>query len=174
MTLPGLLVPVDMVLLVLLGVCAGTDLRTGRIFNAVTYPAIAAGLIAAALGYGPALRDSALGCLVGGGALYVMFAMGWMGGGDVKFMAAVGALRGYPFVLHALFYSVFFGGVAAGLILIWRGHARGVASDLAAIVWRLMGGRAAAAPIPSRGGSFPFGVAIGLGTLTALALSWRG
>lgn len=170
----GRVAPTDLFLVALLGVCAWSDLRTGRIYNVVTYPAMAVALLAAALGYGPSVSASAIGLLVGGGALYVMFAMGWMGGGDVKLMAAVGAIRGYPFVLHALFYSVFAGGVAAALILIWRGHARGVARDLGTLAARTVGRGATGGPIPARGGSFPFGVAIGLGTLIALALGWRG
>jgi len=163
----------DICLVVVLGASAITDLRTGRIFNTITYPAIALGLVAPILGFGPGPSSAAIGCLVGGGALYLLFACGWMGGGDVKLMAAVGALRGYPFILHAMFYSVFVGGVAAALMLIWRGHTREVIGDLAVVVRRLTGFGDASAPIPARGGALPFGVAIGVGTLAALILEWR-
>lgn len=164
----------DTCLLVVLGASAVTDLRVGRIFNAVTYPAIALGLVGSMLGFGPDPASAVLGCLVGGGALYFLFAFGWMGGGDVKLMAAVGALRGFPFILHAMFYSVFVGGVAAALMLIWRGHTRAVVGDLVVVVKRLTGFGAASAPIPARGGALPFGVAICVGTLAALVLEWRG
>jgi prepilin peptidase CpaA len=166
--------PSDIGLLAVLSISAATDLRVGRIFNVVTYPAIAFGLAGAALGIGPDLLSSLLGCLVGGLSFYLLFAFGWMGGGDVKLMAAVGALRGFPFVLHAMFYSVFFGGVAAGLMLVWRGETRAVLGDLLAVVRRLMGIGPPLRTIPPRGGRFPFGLAICLGTLTALFLDWGG
>ena len=106
-------------------------------------------------------------------ALYLLFAVGWMGGGDVKLMAAVGALKGYPFILHAMFYSIFTGGVCAALLLIWGGHSRAILGDFATVLRRARGD-AAAGPIPTRGGSFPFGVAICVGTLAALTWGLPG
>jgi len=46
--------------------------------------------------------------------------MGGMGGGDVKLMAAIGAIMGYPFILDAMFYSIMFGGFVALLVLAWK------------------------------------------------------
>jgi prepilin peptidase CpaA len=151
---------------------AVSDLRGGRIPNIVTYPAIMIGLSLAAAGFGPGLTASAVGLLVGGGALFVLFAAGGMGGGDVKLMAAVGAIKGYPFILSAMFYSIFMGGVAAALLLVWQGHFLDVAGDVWTLVRRLLVPGLPTGPIPSRGGTFPFGVAICLGTFTALALQW--
>jgi prepilin peptidase CpaA len=162
----------DVALVLVLVASAATDLRLGRILNIVTYPAIVVGLLAAAAGSGVGLTSAVTGCLVGGLALYALFAAGWLGGGDVKLMAAVGAFKGYPFVLHALFYSVFAGGVCAALLLIWGGHARAVIGDLLVVARRARG--VPVSPIPARGGSFPFGVAICVGTITALALELRG
>ncbi len=163
---------VDVALLIVLAISAVTDLRTGRIFNLVTYPAIVAGLICAVAGLGPPLASALAGCAVGGLSLYVMFAVGWLGGGDVKLMAAVGALKGYPFVLYAMFYSIFVGGVCAALALIWRGHGRAVLRDVAVLGRRIAHPGLPAEPIPARGGAFPFGVAISIGTGCALALEW--
>ena len=50
----------------------------------------------------------------------MLFVLGWMGGGDVKLMAAVGALKGYPFVVSALFYSLIVGVVIGVAMLIWN------------------------------------------------------
>jgi prepilin peptidase CpaA len=162
--------PGDVALVAVLSISAATDLRVGRIFNAVTYPAILLGLSNAAVGNGPEMGSAIAGCVLGGLALYSLFACGCMGGGDVKLMAAVGAFKGAPFIMSALFYSIFLGGVAAALVLIWGGHARAVVSDMAAIGRRLRTPGVIGEAIPSRGGALPFGVAICLGTLAAMAL----
>ena len=161
----------DVALAGVLVVSAVTDLRLHRIFNVVTYPAILAGLIGAAAGFGPPFGSALTGCLVGGLSFYVLFAAGWMGGGDVKLMAAVGAFKGFPFILHAMFYSIFMGGVCAALVLIWRGQMGAVLGDIAALARQVTAGGALHRDvIPARGGAFPFGVAIGVGTAAALAL----
>jgi len=162
---------VDCVLLSLLTVSALTDLRTGRIYNRVTYPAMLAGIAASFAGLGPSPAMAILGGVIGGALLYVMFAFGWMGGGDVKLMAAVGFLTGFPFILDAMFYAIFVGGLFAALVLIWRGEVSGLAGDLAMLMRRTAGNApAGVVTIQPRGGSFPFGVAIGVGTLIALFL----
>jgi prepilin peptidase CpaA len=153
--------------------CAATDVRTGKIYNAVTYPAVAAGLAAAAAGGGPDVHSALLGLLAGGLPLYLMFAFRWMGGGDVKLMAAVGAIKGFPFALTALFYSIFVGGVCAAVLLIWGGHGSAVLGDVRTMARRSLPG-ASAAPIPARGGAFPFGLAICVGTFIAIALEHLG
>jgi prepilin peptidase CpaA len=165
---------VNLTLISALTVAAVTDLRHGRIYNLLTYSAIVCGLMFSAIGAGPSLRSAIAGCLVGGLSLYLMFAAGWMGGGDVKLMAAVGAMKGYPFILHAMFYSIFVGGVCAAVALIWNGHFRGVVADLRDLARRASAPGAPHQPIAPRGGSFPFAVAIAIGTLTALVLEWRG
>jgi len=94
-----------------------TDLESGIIPNAVTYPGIAAGVVLnAVLGmWLPALLAAA-------GAAFVFLAIavlsrGGMGGGDVKLAAMIGAFLGGPAVIVALFLAVALGAVA-GIILI--------------------------------------------------------
>lgn len=164
----------DICLLAVLAASAATDIAYGRIYNALTYPAILAGFALAAAGAGPDPASAAIGCLVGGGVLYLMFAFRWMGGGDVKLMAAVGALEGFPFILNAMFYAIFLGGIIAALVLVWRGEMSGVISDLGVLVRRAAGFPGVPGErIRPRGGAFPFGAAIALGTLIALVLQWR-
>ena len=160
----------DVALVAVLVMCAATDVWCARIFNIVTYPAIALGLAAAAAGMGPGFGSSIAGCVGGGMALYVLFACGAMGGGDVKLMAAVGAFKGYPFILNALFCSVLAGGVAAAILLTLRGHFRAAARDLASVTHAIGCPGSAPAAIHPRGGSLPFGVAIGVGTLAAMSI----
>jgi prepilin peptidase CpaA len=161
----------DLLIVATLVVCAATDVRTGKIYNAVTYPALALGLAYAISPRGAGLPVALAGLLAGGLPLYLFFAAGWMGGGDVKLMAAIGAIKGFPFIITAMFYSIFIAGVCAALLLIWRGQARATLGDVTAAARRAVG--AAAAPIEPRGGSFPFGAAMAMGTLIAVVLAAR-
>jgi prepilin peptidase CpaA len=112
----------DVLVLCLVVVCATTDVLKGKIYNAVTYPAIGIGIILAGLSKGePTLINSLLGLVIGFLPLFIVFVLGGMGGGDVKLMAAIGAVKGYPFIVYAMFYSGLVGGLLAIIAMIWRG-----------------------------------------------------
>ena len=55
----------------------------------------------------------ALGLGAGGGLFLIFFAMGWIGPGDVKLMAAVGALQGFSFVIYTVLLTACVGAVMA-------------------------------------------------------------
>jgi len=102
--------------------CAVTDWRRGKVYNALTYPAALLGLIASVFATPPGLLMSAAGlgaCLLGFGLLWYA---GGLGAGDVKLMAAVGALKGLPFVVHSCFYIICAAAVAGIFLLAWRGR----------------------------------------------------
>src|SRR5580692_6643294 len=87
-------------LLALLITAAVTDLRARRIPNWLTFSLVIAGLLQSFL----AIRTvapwaSALGLLAGFGLTFILFALGALGGGDVKLMAGVGAWIGPANVL---------------------------------------------------------------------------
>src|SRR5688572_12919367 len=79
-----------------------TDLRSRRISNRLTVPVMALGLAAGGLwgGWG-GLANSVSGLLLGAALLLLPWVFGALGGGDLKLMAAVGALKGPYFVLLA-------------------------------------------------------------------------
>ena len=152
-------------------------MRYHRIPNYLTYTAMIAGLTlglvsAGTYGFGVHL----LGLLAGGLPLYLMFLGGSLGGGDVKLMAAVGAIIGFPAALNALIASILVGGLCAALILIWQGRLLGMAHYSWRMLWHRVGvASEAPAPLPARRDAFPFGVAIALGTLSmALPASAAG
>ena len=97
-----------------------TDLIRGRIFNWLTFPSLLGGLVFS-LFYGgwSGLGDSILGA-TGGLLLYGwMFWLGVLGGGDVKFLMALGAWGGSRYVAEVALLGVILGGVMAlGHILI--------------------------------------------------------
>src|SRR5687767_10166147 len=72
-----------------------TDWRTGRIPNWLTLPPLVAAPVAYVAAAGlDGLLPSLLGMLVCGAPPYILFRRGAMGGGDVKLLAAVGAVAG--------------------------------------------------------------------------------
>lgn len=116
----------DALLLALCVGCSITDLRSRRIPNLLTLPAMLLGLVLGFVGGGlTGLLSAATGLLLCGGVLFIVALAGGMGGGDVKMMAATGALIGMPDGLWALLYAALFGGLlAVGAALVrgdlWR------------------------------------------------------
>lgn len=97
-----------------------TDVRKRRILNIVTFPAMGIGLFYYTLTLGwKGFLFSGAGLLVGFALLLIPYLLGGMGAGDVKLLAAIGALTGTSFVLHSFFYTALIGGVI-GLILIMK------------------------------------------------------
>src|SRR5919197_5677105 len=95
-------VALNLVLMAVLAVASVTDLRTRRIPNALTFSTVALGLVLNGVFFGlDGLRDSASGAGLGLGLLFPLFMLRWMGAGDVKLMAVVGALKGFEFVFFA-------------------------------------------------------------------------
>ena len=95
-------------------IAAFADILTGKIPNWLTYPACVFGVCLAGLSTSwPGLVDSVLGLTLGFGPFFALYLMGGMGGGDVKLMAAVGAMMGVDFVLNAMITSILVGGLIA-------------------------------------------------------------
>ena len=92
-----------------------TDLRTRRIPNVLTFGAALAGLLfQSAAGGIDGLGQAAGGWLVGAVVFILPFALGGLGGGDVKLLAALGAWLGPGDALWLALYT----GVAGGLMAI--------------------------------------------------------
>ncbi len=118
---PWTLVAVAVVTLI----AAATDLRRFKVYNALTFPAFFAGLIAATITGGWAgLGGSLAGAALGFGGLLLFHALGGVGAGDVKLFAAMGAWLGpgataevfaasaLAAAAYALGLTLFFGGIA--------------------------------------------------------------
>ncbi|MCK9221419.1 MAG: A24 family peptidase [Limnochordia bacterium] len=140
-----------------------TDYRTNRIYNIVTIPLIGFGFAANSIYYGfTGLVSSLLGCLLSSAPLFIAFLLGGLGGGDVKLMAAVGALKGIDFGILALFFTVTVGALWALVLLAKHG-------ELGSLIQRLVTGRLTDC---SSKLTLPYGIAITCGSLLALGVSW--
>ena len=105
----------------LLLVTAGTatDLLYRRIPNWITLPAIICAIIyhGVADGWADGAQSAVAGLFVGCALLFFPFAMGGMGGGDVKLLGALGAWLGSLDVLNIFLFSAWTGALWAALIM---------------------------------------------------------
>lgn len=127
--------PTDLITIAIAALCVGasvTDLLHGKIYNIMTAPALVLGVVFAAIqgGWLGAMHSVAAAGL--GIVLYGwMYWIGIMGAGDVKFLAALGALGGtWQFVTQTALYGVLFGGVMALVILVAKGKFPGFLARL--------------------------------------------
>lgn len=165
--------PIQDVVLILLVVAAGLfDVHTSKVPNALTYPAVVAGLALSPLDGGwPGVGRSVLGLVVGFAPFFVLYLRGGMGGGDVKLMAAVGAIKGFPFIVNAMIASILVGGFFAIALAIWERQVLNALRFVGISVARIF--YPALEPIRLEvKRPIPFAAAICLGTFLVLAVEW--
>jgi prepilin peptidase CpaA len=103
---PTELLIIDAVLLFVIVYCAYTDTTTGKIYNKITFPAMLTGIVLnAVFGGVTGLMWALLGWAVGMAIQWVPFMLGFAKAGDVKLLAAVGALKGWAFCLFGFLYG---------------------------------------------------------------------
>ncbi len=171
----GLDLTVQIVLFTLLIVAAYTDMTAGKVYNWCTFPALLLGLI---LNYWiggtfagpPNLFESMVGMAMGFGFFVIFYFPGLVGGGDLKLVTAIGALKGWKFLLSALLYTSIVGAVLAVLYLIWAGSLMSGMRASLRMAFRIrrreMNEEELKETEPARK-RIPYGVAIAVGTMLA-------
>lgn len=107
------------------GAGAAIDIRTRRIPNVITFGTAALGLVLAATGAsGVTLGSSLLGWLAGVALMLPGRLLGASGMGDVKLMAAVGAVVGIQRIPAAFIGTAIVGGTLAIVIAVLRRRLR--------------------------------------------------
>jgi prepilin peptidase CpaA len=153
----------DAILVVFVVAIVYTDWRWRRIPNFFTYPVMVAGLLLGALEgfpgapFGGGFMDHVAGLVIGFLVAYPFYVAGGLKAGDGKYLMAVGAIRGMGLLLSGAIYGALIGGVIALGVIAAR---------------RLRPADASAGPVMKTW--IPYGVALGLGTLVALALERSG
>jgi prepilin peptidase CpaA len=155
------------------GLIAATviDLRSRRIPNMLTAAMAATGLALAAAGLsGNTFAGSLAGLVLGLVLMLPGHVLGATGAGDVKLMAAVGAIVGPALVVSAFFCTAITGGVLATVVAIRR---KRLAATLAQT------GRLVAAPgaapqeikAATAASRFAYGPAIAVGSMVAVLIA---
>ncbi len=163
---------------IVVSICMVTDLWRRRIPNVLTLPAAAIGLILGlAFGGWKGLLLSTGGLVVGFALMILPYYVGGMGAGDVKLMAAVGALMGLAPIIQIFLYTAIIGGVFAVISALSRGTLkrafRNIFDWTTSLVLQRVGGVRGGlkdTQLAQTAGMIPYGVAIALGFFAYLAL----
>jgi prepilin peptidase CpaA len=151
------------------------DVRTRRIPKLLNFGAAAAALVFAFVQAGvPGATTAAAAWLLGAALFFPVFALGGMGAGDVKLLAALAAWLGPMDAVYLALFTSMAGGVAAVALAVGRGYLRQAFSNMWLMLmhWRVAGPR----PVPGltlRDGGAPrlaYAIPIAMGALCTL---WR-
>ncbi len=163
------------VVILVAGMAALFDIRTARIPNLLTFGAAAAGLVYLFASNGwPGLAEAIEGWAVGVLLFAPFFALGGLGGGDVKLLGAIGAWLGPRETLWVALYASMAGGVMALIVAVANGYLRRAFTNLRMLFtyWRVVGIR----PLPEltlaagHAPSLPYAVPMAAGLLVMLWL----
>jgi prepilin peptidase CpaA len=156
-------------------VAVGFDVRTRRIPNLLTFGAAAVALLFALTTGGPAAATTAaLAWFLGAALFFPFFALGGMGAGDVKLLAALAAWLGPADTVYLAIFASIAGGAVAVVLSVGRGYMRQAFSNIWLMLmhWRLVGFR----PVPgltlrdTKAPRLAYAIPIAIGALCTL---WR-
>jgi len=159
-----------------LGVAAFTDWREHKIYNILLVPAFFTAIMINMFQNGfSGLTSSLIGATLGFTLLLIPYLMGGMGAGDVKLLVVIGSFGGAWFVLTSFLYGAITGGLISVFLL-----ARGKALEktlkhflfFMPMLQKSQGGSEVMNDI--RQEKFPYGIAIVLGTLSAIFIPLGG
>lgn len=155
--------------ILLLLVTLYTDVKSGKIYNMMTFPSMVFGIFVSMLGGGAdGLKWSLLGWLMPFVIFFLPYMLGGLKAGDIKLLCAVGCIKGPYFAFYSSMATALTGGLVAALFLLKR---KALVHEATTMGQRLL--QFALYKIPMRlddaqPSKFPYGVAIAAGTLAVL------
>lgn len=163
---------IDVILVITTLVCLYTDLRYKKIYNAVLIPALVIGFMANIFTYGISGGICSLkGLLLGLSLLFIPFALGGMGGGDVKLLGVIGAIKGPDFVFLVFLVAALIGGTISVAVMIKHGN---FPQRFKAVIFTFLSMLRLIPPVNLLEGkeskqvlTFPYGIALAAGTFMA-------
>jgi len=130
-------IPATIVLLATI-VAAVTDVWRFKVHNALTIPLFLLGIVYHGAMFGASgVAQSMAGAAIGFSVLIVLYAIGAMGAGDVKFVTAIGAWVGTEQIIPAIVIGCIAAGVYAIVLLALHGGATHAWINLQLAVYRI-------------------------------------
>lgn len=119
------------------------------------------------------LIESLLGFGLGLVLLLIPYISGGIGGGDVKFLAVVGAIAGTDFVWKAFLAGAIAGGLLALVQLAWEGRLPQVLKRMGFWFWSLLTPGARPLPLEDlesqrKWGKLPYAIPLSIGVVVSL------
>ena len=161
------------------------DIQQHRIPNWLTYPGMVLGFGLRTVLFGKegfliGLKEGLLkglgGWLLGGGVMFLFYMVRAMGAGDVKLMAAIGAMVGPGQVTEVLLATAIFGGLLAIGYALYRRRMISTLKNVGSVLkFHAWAGAQAHPELNLDNPSalrMPYGLAIALGTLYAFVSIW--
>lgn len=151
------------------------DIRAGKISNIIVYPFMTIGLLTNILFSGTSgFIRSLLGIAIPFILLISLYAIGFLGAGDIKLFCAIGSIGGPGFVLGCMAFSFLTGGVIAFIIMLLRKNLRHRFALLMEYIKNCFLTITIRPYTISKkqndGGGFPFAPAAAIGTLICIVL----
>lgn len=166
-------ITINIIVVLLVLVSIYTDLKERKIYNAVVVPAALAGIALNVTFNGTeGFIYSMKGLAAGLALLFLPFAFGGVGAGDVKLLGAIGSLTGTVFVFKAFLATGIVGGILAVIVLIRQKRLGNTLQRLFQSFYILVVSVFRVNTLKSLDKaeyheSLPYGLAIGIGTLMA-------
>ncbi len=165
---------INVTLAVLVAASVATDIKLRKIHNVVTMPAILSGLILNSLNNGASgALFSLYGILLATGMMALPFIMKGIGGGDLKMLAAIGALKGPEFVFVVFVSGGIAGGIIAAMFLNTKAKRKASINQIKNMCLTVGQGSASATRMQEQDSpkAIPYAVAIAAGTVVAILVA---
>ncbi|MHB0960822.1 MAG: A24 family peptidase [Pirellulaceae bacterium] len=165
-------------------IAAATDVSKYKVYNLLTLPLVAGGLLYHSLApMGSGLAYSAGGIGSGFCLLILPYALGGLGAGDVKFLAGIGAWVGPDVILPILLVACFATGVYSAILIVQLRGLKGIVHNIRFLLHSLVAHVSGSAPSTTgvqaiaresdrRDRLVPFSAMLAIGVWCVFATDW--